>query len=207
MAGSALVTGLVTLAIAALVGVYFLVQRGWGLLPLGLLGLIVIYAYTLWLVRVPFLSLIAPGLGFGPLMVMGAYYALTGHYSILAFVASLVPFFLVSDLLLLNQFPDAEPDQTIGRSHYPITIGRRKSSLIYGAFLLLAYGVILIGVITGLFPALALIALITLALAVPAARGAYLNADNLPALAQPMGFNVIINILTPLLLGLGLLLG
>jgi 1,4-dihydroxy-2-naphthoate polyprenyltransferase len=50
-------------------------------------------------------------------MVMGTDFVLTGEYSWTAFIASLVPFFLVSDLLLLNQFPDALPDQRIGRKN------------------------------------------------------------------------------------------
>jgi len=46
-------------------------------------------------------------------------------------MASLVPFFLVSDLLLLNQFPDAAADERVGRKHIPILIGRRASSFIH----------------------------------------------------------------------------
>ena len=41
------------------------------------------------------------------------------------------------DLLLLNQFPDKEADQTIGRKHFVITLGRRKAGYIYTAFLAL----------------------------------------------------------------------
>ena len=63
MAGAALWTGLVALAITGAVGLYLLLVRGWGLLPLGLLGLIVIVVYTTWLTRNWLLCLIAPGLG------------------------------------------------------------------------------------------------------------------------------------------------
>jgi 1,4-dihydroxy-2-naphthoate octaprenyltransferase len=108
MANAALATGLISLGIAGLIGIYFLVVHGWALLPLGLLGLIVIVVYTTWLTRNWLLCLVAPGLGFGPLMVMGTAFALTGTYTWTAFVASLVPFFLVSDLLLLNQSVEEE---------------------------------------------------------------------------------------------------
>ena len=40
MAGTALVTGLVSLGVAGLIGIYFVIVSGWGLLPLGLIGLI-----------------------------------------------------------------------------------------------------------------------------------------------------------------------
>jgi 1,4-dihydroxy-2-naphthoate octaprenyltransferase len=61
-----------TLALACLnflivvaVGIYFTWLRGWQLLPLGILGLFLLVAYTPWLTRNPITCLIAPGLGFG----------------------------------------------------------------------------------------------------------------------------------------------
>jgi len=204
LARQALGLGIVALVITGLIGLYFVWIRGAGLLPLGLLGLVTIVIYTPWLARVPFLCLIAPGLGFGTFMVMGTDFVLTGEYSWTAFVASLVPFFLVSDLLLLNQFPDAEPDQEVGRRHYPILIGRRPSSIIYGAFLLLAHLSIVAGVLLNLLPAASLLGLLTLILVVPTARGAYLHADEMENLATFLGFNVIINVATPLLTAIGL---
>jgi 1,4-dihydroxy-2-naphthoate octaprenyltransferase len=77
MARTALAIALISLGIIALTGIYFTCLHGLALLPLGLLGIIVIVAYTPWLTRNPILCLIAPGLGFGPLMVMGTYFALT----------------------------------------------------------------------------------------------------------------------------------
>lgn len=204
MAGSALVIGLVSLALAGLIGIYFVIVQGWGLLPLGLLGLVVIYFYTIWLTRFPLLCLVAPGLGFGTLMVMGSHFALSGSYSLASFVASLVPFFLVSNLLLLNQFPDVEADQSIGRKSFPIIAGRKASSYIYTAFMAGAYLTILLGVIFNALPLWSLLGLLTLPLAVPAALGAMRHADDLQKLAPSMGQNVLINILTPVLVAVGL---
>ena len=207
MARHALNVALVAGAITALIGLYFVYVWGWALLPLGVLGLLVMLTYTTWLLRNPVLSLIAPGLGFGVLMVMGTNLALTGRYSWTAFIASLVPFFLVSDLLLLNQFPDVEADRSIGRKHYPILIGRRKSSFIYGAFLLLTYLSIVVGVCLGYLPVTSLLGLGSLVIAVPASIGAYRYAENTGKLVPYMGLNVIINILTPVLVAIGLFLG
>ncbi len=203
-ARTALATGLITLAITAAVGIYILILRGWAILPLGLLGIVVIYTYTVWLLRSPIGSLVAPGLGFGTLMVMGTHFALTGEYSWSAFVASLTPFFLVSNLLLLNQFPDKEADETVNRRHYPILIGRKASALIYTAFLAGAYLAIIAGVLLNLLPAWALLGLLTLPLAFMAARTAIQYADDIPHLMPALGQNVLINILTPLLLAIGL---
>jgi 1,4-dihydroxy-2-naphthoate octaprenyltransferase len=206
LAGHALRVGLVAMSITALIGLYFLFARGLALLPLGLLGLVVIFAYTPWLAHQAILCLLAPGLGFGTLMVMGVDFALTGQYSWTAFVASLVPFFLVNNLLLLNQFPDVEADRSIGRSNLPILIGKRASAVVYGLFLLLTYLSIVLGVLLDLLPAAALLGLGTLLLAVPAAVGAWRYAEETPQLIRSLGLNVLINILTPALVGVGLLI-
>lgn len=198
---------IVTLVITALVGMYFFWLRGWMLLPLGIFGLTLIVTYTIWWVYNPILCLLAPGLGFGVLMVMGTHFALTGTYTSTSFVASLVPTFLVSNLLLLNQFPDVDADKTIARKHFPITIGRKASANIYGMQLLLGYISIVTGVMTGLLPAFSLLALLTVPLSWKAYQGASQYADQIPALIPSMGLNVIINLVTPSLLAIGLFIG
>lgn len=205
MAYVALTTGLVALAVTMLIGVWFTIERGPGILLLGLLGVMVILAYTPWLTRQPFLCLLAPGLGFGTLMVMGTHFVLTGRYSWSSFVASLVPFFLVNDLLLLNQFPDRDADRSVGRKHILIVWGPRRSSVVYGLFLAAAYGAILVGVVIGLLPRLSLLGWLTLPLAIRTAIGAYRHAEDTPKLVPYLGANVILNLATPALVALGCL--
>jgi 1,4-dihydroxy-2-naphthoate polyprenyltransferase len=202
----ALITGFVAMAIVAVIGIYFLFVRGFWLLPLGLLGLAIIYAYTPWITKHPVLCLIAPGLGFGPLMVMGTDFVLSGRYSWTAFIASLVPFFLVNDLLLLNQFPDVEADKSVGRRHLPITIGRKASAKVYGVFLLLAYLPIVIGYLFGKLPRAGFIGFATLILAIPTIVGVLKFADDRQKLIPYMGKNILINIATPVFLSIGLFL-
>jgi 1,4-dihydroxy-2-naphthoate octaprenyltransferase len=202
-ARTALATAIISLSIAALVGVYFTWLYGWALLPLGLLGIFVIVAYTPLLTRSPWLCLIAPGLGFGPLMVMGTHFALTGQYSWTAFVASLVPFFLVSNLLLLNQFPDVEADRTVGRRHFPILIGRRQSSFIFSTFLVLTYLNILVGVLLSHLPIWCLLGLLTLFISIPLLKASIEYADDLQKLVPFMAKNVLVNLLTPALVAIG----
>jgi 1,4-dihydroxy-2-naphthoate octaprenyltransferase len=202
-AHTALITGLVSLTVTVVIGIYFLTQRGLGLLPLGLLGCVIVVLYTRFMTRSPFWCLVAPGLGFGLLMVMGADFALSGSYTWTAFVASLVPFFLVSDLLLLNQFPDVEADRSVGRYHLLIALGRRAGLRMYGLFLLLAYLAIVAGWLFGVLPTACLLGLLTLPLAVSAYRGAVRNAENIGGLVPYLGKNVVVNIATPVLLAVG----
>jgi len=136
---------------------------------------------------------------------MGTHFALTGQYSWSSFVASLVPFFLVSNLLLLNQFPDVEADRSIGRKHLPIVWGRPGSSLVYGAFLLLTYVSIVAGVLWAHLPPLSLLGLLTAAIGLPLALGARRYAESLAKLMPYLGLNVIVNLATPVLVAVGLL--
>jgi len=203
----ALITGIISLALTTLVGLYFLYVRGLWLLPVGLLGIITIVAYTKWLTKNAVLCLIAPGLGFGPLMVMGTDFVLSGSYSWTSFVASLVPFFLVSNLLLLNQFPDVDPDKSVGRHHFPIKIGRKASARLYGIFVGAVYLTVIMGYVAGVLPLQGFLALGSIFIALPTVRGVARFANNIPRLLPYMGRNVVVIILTPVLLAIGLLIG
>ncbi|RPJ21755.1 MAG: prenyltransferase [Chloroflexi bacterium] len=207
LAKSTLAMSWISLGITGLIGLYFLSVWGWKALPIGIAGLILLYGYTVWMVYQPVLCLIAPGLGFGPLMVLSTHFALTGTFSWPALIASLVPFFLVSNLLLLNQFPDVEADRSAGRRHYPILLGRTTSAYIYIAFLISAYMVVVVGVFFGLLPPFSLLALLTVVFGVQIVRSVLANSENVPALLPAMGQNVIVNLLTPVLLAIGLFIG
>jgi 1,4-dihydroxy-2-naphthoate octaprenyltransferase len=207
LAKSTLALSWAALAITGVIGLYFASVWGWWVLPVGLVGLILLYGYTAWLVYQPVLCLIAPGLGFGPLMVLSTHFALTGTFTWQAFIASLVPFFLVSNLLLLNQFPDVEADRSAGRRHFPILVGRTVSGYIYIAFLIAAYLVVILGVILGFLPRFSLLALLTIVFAIQIIQTLLANSENVPALVPAMGQNIIVNLLTPVLLAIGLFIG
>jgi 1,4-dihydroxy-2-naphthoate octaprenyltransferase len=203
----ALWTGIITAVICAAIGIYFFILYGWPILAIGAIGLLTIVVYTPWLNKIPFLCLIAPGLGFGTLMVNGTYFALTGTFSWTALLVSFVPFFLVSNLLLLNQFPDVEADRTVGRKHLPIKIGRRASARVFAAFTAATYLTIVLGAVIKLAPLWTLLALVSLIFALPAVRGALKHSDDPANLEPSMAQNVLLNLTTPVLVGIGLLIG
>jgi 1,4-dihydroxy-2-naphthoate octaprenyltransferase len=132
----------IALLVCMTIGLYFVFTVSLLLLPLGLIGILLVLFYTEHINRWPWLCLIAPGLAFGPVMVLGAYIALTGQINETVIWVSLVPFLLVNNLLLLNQLPDIEADQQVGREHIPIRYGWNISLLIYGLFAVAASGVL-----------------------------------------------------------------
>ena len=199
------ILGLTSLLITALIGAWFALTEGLDLILLGLPGLVIILSYTKYLNRNPWLCLIAPGFGFGPLMIMGTERVLTGHYSLSSALISLVPFFLVNNLLLLNQLPDIEPDRQIGRRHFAIVFGIAPSVRLYALQLAACFIVILWLAISGMAPWLSFIALLPLGLAVRAFQQINPFPDTLTTITPAMGMNVGATLLTPLVLGLTLL--
>lgn len=207
LASTALWTGLISLSVTGAIGVFFLASwpgSAIELAPLGLLGLLLIVAYTPWVTRRPWVCLIAPGLGFGPLMIAGTQLALNGHASPMAWLASLVPFFLVNNLLLLNQFPDVEADRAVGRLTLPIMLGKRASARVLGLQWVAAYLGLVAMVLLGAVPPGAALGLLSLPLAWASWQGVRRHMDDIPALLPAMGMNVGVCLLTPVLMAVGL---
>jgi 1,4-dihydroxy-2-naphthoate octaprenyltransferase len=203
--------GLAALAVCAAAGLYLVYQAGWALLPLGLLGLALVTFYTGPINRNRYLCLVAPGLGFGPLMVMGSALAASGSFSWTAAAASLVPFFLVSNLLLLNQFPDVAADRSVGRDNLPVSAGLAASLRVYGLFWLLTYASLSAAWAAGVLPVAALAALATAPGAWYLYRGVAARVrtspvPDTPSLVPFLGLNVALTLATPGLLALGLAL-
>lgn len=199
--------GIVSILITAMIGIYIILEHGFTILPFGLVGLALVITYTQYLNRIPLLGLIAAGTGFGVLMVVGTQVALTGSYSRQAWLVSFVPFFLVNNLLLLNQYPDMEADASVGRNTFPIAFGYKQSNYVYALFMIAAYLLIAALIINKDIPSLSVVALIPLVFAMFALRGAFRVSSNIGSEHHYLGANVAAAILTPLLLGFAIING
>lgn len=210
LAQTALWMGCLSLGLAMVTGLYFLWRQPGvlpALMPIGLAGLLLVVAYTPWVTRHPWLCLVAPGLGFGPLMMLGTSAVLLGRWGMDVAVMSLLPFGLVNNLLLLNQFPDVDADRHVGRRTLPMLLGKARCWPVLLALYGLAYGALLLAVLCLHLPRATLLGLLTLPLALQVVRGARGHAENTPALLPFMGLNVVVNLLTPLLAAAGMVLG
>jgi 1,4-dihydroxy-2-naphthoate polyprenyltransferase len=192
----------ICLLTAMVIGVYFVLTRGWLLFPLLLVAGFSAYFYNVTLSKW-FVGELFAGLNFGPLIVMGAYYIQTGRYSWEAFFASLAPGILTANLLFLNEFPDREADQKGGRKHLVIVMGKGGARFLYVALIAASYLCIVIGVVARWMPAMTLIGLGTMVFGWKAARGVlkYYNDSN--HLVPVLGINVIQILGTQALLTIG----
>ena len=196
---------IISLVVAIVFGIYLLLQGLFLLIPIGLVGSLIIVTYTQWINRRAILCLVSPGLGFGLLMVLGSFYALSGEMFSGAWLVFLVPFFLVNNLLLLNQYPDIEPDKTVGRQTFPIVFGVKLSNLVYAIFTILAYLVIGSLIVIEVLPLSSSVAFLPIVLSVYAFSGAIKHGSKIGQEPSYLASNVGATILTPLFLGLSIL--
>ncbi len=117
--------GYATLLLAIAIGLYLVTLRGWPLLLLGLIGVFGAWGYTGGQINYKSrgLGILLVFLLMGVLLIGGAYYVVTGTYSLRVFWLSL-PFSLLSSLLLLsNELRDYEQDLAEGIRTLSVRLG------------------------------------------------------------------------------------
>ncbi len=210
--GLVLISAVISLLITCAIGLYLLLSVSQYLLPIGVVGVVVIIAYTQYINKNPWLCLIAPGLAFGPLFVFGSYISVVkaewvSQTAVLqVFWASLLPFFLVNNLLLLNQLPDVEADRQVGRRTLPIGYGKPLALNVYLLFWMLAVGVVVLSPLVFGCSLFILLALLPLALGLKVFIGVKESQFRLDKMIPFLGQNVVCTLVSTLIFALALLL-
>lgn len=180
--------------IALLIGLVLLATRGsLALLVIGIAGILISVFYTAPPLRLVHRGLgeIAVALGFGPLMVLGAYVVQTGGtISAAATLVSLPIAILVALILYVNEIPDRRADGAAGKRTLvvrwtPETVLRVYAIAASAAFVLVAAGVLL-----GLLPLPALLALLGVPLALRVHAGLAKAYDRPYELMPTMALNI-----------------
>ena len=195
-----------SLLIVIVGGLYLIAQHGWPLLGIGLPGVIIIYTYTQYINRLPLICLFAPGISFGLLMTLGSIWVFQQTLVAGAWLLGIIVSLLVSNLLLLNQFPDVTADQQVGRRNYPIVLGLAASTAIFSVLHLIALGLLVVGVSLAWLPGHTLVALLSGGVLIKLLPGVARHHSNINELTPYLGLNVIFIHLYLLLLSTGLLL-
>ena len=212
----ALLLAVFSLMVVIVLGLVLVVRFGAALLWIGIPGVLVIYTYTHYLNRSAIACLLAPGVGFGLLMTLGAFWLFISAGSMQLSPVSNIPLggwilalmvtVLVSNLLLVNQFPDLEADKKVGRRHLPIVIGRKRSTLVVLVLHSVAIACLVIGVLVEALPTLTLLVLVSSVLLVKLILGLYRLSEQwhletaVPLLATNVAFVHIVILATALLL-------
>lgn len=175
------------------------------LLWIGIAGIAVGVAYTAPPLKLVYRGLgeIAVAIGFGPIMLLGAYVVQTGRLSWEAALASVPVAILIALVLYVNEIPDRPGDASAGKRTLPVRLPAAVVTNGYLAAALLAFAAIVVGVAVGLLPPFTLLALAAMPLAFRVYRGIRANYSSPYALMAYMGTNVTLH----LYVGLGLLAG
>ncbi|EDM67194.1 UbiA prenyltransferase family protein [Moritella sp. PE36] len=204
---SAFLAGLVALIVSLLCGLFLVVKFGLGILPVGVIGLMILLSYSSVIKKHPIYSLLAPGFGFALLIALGTEYVLVGQYTQLVWVIAIIPFFLVNNLWLLNNYGDIKASADDNDSEdFPMAYGIKVSNYVYAVFATLATLIIITYVVIGYLPVLSLIALIPMPLAFYALYGGIKFGQNITQQPKFLRSNLIATVATPALLGLTLIL-
>ena len=197
--------GIIALALAIPIGIYFTVIRGWLLLPLLVVASFFILLYSPVILKRPWPEW-AAGVGLGALPIMGMYFVQAGTYTTDAIVACIPSAFLVHNLLLLNEFPDVEADMLANRQTLPIAFGKNQAAVFYSVVAIAVYVWIIVWVAVKVMPVWTLLALLTLPLTLKAINGT-LHHNDTSKFMPGMAANVMTVLLTLLLIGIGYILG
>ena len=206
--GHILLASLICLFLGAVCGSYLVWMRGWPILVLGVVGGLSGFFYTARPLQLGYRGLgeIFIGLDFGVLPVLGAYYVQVQHFSTTALLASLPVAFLIMAVLWINQFQDFVADETVGKRHWVVRLGRRRASYVYAGMVTSAYVSLLVSVFGGWLPPTAMVPALALPLAVFAVKTALCHYDDLALLLPANASTVLLHLLAGLLLALGLAL-
>jgi 1,4-dihydroxy-2-naphthoate octaprenyltransferase len=189
---------------AGLIGLLLLALRGSpALLAIGIVGFVVSIGYTAPPLKFVYRGLgeIAVAIGFGPLMLLGAYVVQTrGALAWEPVVASLPIALLVALILYVNEIPDRRGDARAGKRTLPVRLSKSAVIAIYRAVAAAAFVILAGGVVAGLLPVTALVALLVIPLALQVSRGLAPNYDNPYGLMAIMGVNIKVHLYAGVLL-------
>jgi 1,4-dihydroxy-2-naphthoate polyprenyltransferase len=191
-------------------GVYLALRTEfWPLFWLGAVGVAISVFYTAPPFRLVHRGVgeIAVALGFGPIMLLGAYFVQAERFAFEAVYLSLPVAILIALVLYVNEIPDRAGDAAAGKRTLPVRWSKDAVIRAYDASVAVTYALIAVGAVAGILPGPALIALATIPLAVRVSRALRADYDQPYALMfSAMERNIKLHLFTGVLLFAGYLI-
>lgn len=176
------------------------------LLAIGVAGVIISLGYTAPPLKLVYRGLgeVAVALGFGPVMLLGAYVVQTGRISLEAVIASVPVAILVALILYVNEIPDRAADAAAGKRTLVVRFSPEAVRFGYLAAASVAFAVIVVGVAIGILPIPTLVALAAAPLALRVYEGIG-QSSNAYALMPVLATNIKLHLAAGVLLLAGYL--
>ena len=176
--------GMLMLIIGSAVGAFFIFERGITIAVILGFAIVSIYFYST--------RIVDSGLGEvfvavkGSMIVLGTYFVQSSHITLEPVIAGIVSGVLSSTVLFVNSFPDFDADKKHGRKTLVIMLGKLQAASFVWIFPLVTYGIIVSSVILGIFPAVTLVTLATIPMAIKSAKSLKKNYDKVQELVPVM---------------------
>jgi len=195
-------------AAGTLIGLVLVLLVGPELLVFGIIGFLLGLLYTAPPIRLVHHGVgeIAVGLGFGPVMLLGAYWVQAEQLSTAALYASIPVAILVAAVLYINEIPDRMWDEKAGKRTLITRISPDTAVTGYAVLIVAAYLSIVLGVALGIMPVATLIALLTIPMAWSAFKTLRRHHGYPYRLIPANAYTVFLHFFTGLLLAGGYLL-
>lgn len=201
--------GLLSFAIGFVLGLILVYVRGYEVLLMGLGGLFCGLFYTLTRKGLKYIALgdLAVFIAFGPLLVIGSYFSLTGTYPFSIIILSLPIGFLVVAILHANNTRDIYNDARVKIKTLPIIIGLGGAKFFYYFLVFGAYLLVGVFIFLNLIKPWALLVLLSFPIALKNIREfASAKTDNLNSIAMLDVKTAQLHLLFGLLFIVGILL-
>ena len=180
--------GVLFLIIGTIIGGYFVFNQGIIIAVILGFAIISIYFYST--------KIVDSGLGEffvavkGSMIVIGTFFIQSGYISIESILAGIVVGAMSSLVLFITSFPDHDADKSKGRKTLVIMLGKKQARNFFWFFPILTYGIIILGVLAGLFTVISLICLLCIPLLVKAWQELHKNYDQIDKLVQAMSMTM-----------------
>ncbi len=211
-----LLVSTVCLILGGLIGLFLVIADSLPyLLILGLIGVISSYFYVGPPFRFAYRGIgeFIVGLNFGPIMTLGAYYVQTGAIAWEPLFLSIPVGLLVAAILWINEFPDMEADNAVGKKTLVLRLGYSRSIGVYigmvvaSYLLLIAYAIFATVSLVPIASVVSLIALLSLPFALKAVRVLRANYRDPHAIIPANANTIILHLTFGTLAILGFVLG
>lgn len=157
------------LVFASIIGLYLnFISDGITILLLGLVGFFLVFFYTSPPIKLCYRGFgeIAQAIGYGPVILIGAYFVQTRMITP-AIVFFSIPFTFIGLIVgMILSIPDYEADKTAKKNNLVIVLGKRRTIVLYGLMLFLIFLSNILLLVTKIIPIWCSIIFITIPLAV-----------------------------------------
>jgi len=196
--------GIIFLIIGGLIGSYFVVIDG---IIIGLIlafAVLSIYFYSTKIVDSGLAEIFVTVKG--TMIVLGTYFIQSSEINIASIMAGIFVGVLSSLVLFITSFPDYDADKAKGRKTLVIFLGKQKATTMFWIFPIIAYSVLISGIIYEIFPLYCLISLVVLPLIIKAGLSLKQNFDSIQGLVPAMSSTITFSRITGTLFVIGFIL-